>query len=185
MKNFKKLLLNPWIIGVFTPIIALALAAVIKKINIIEASKWLFSTILNFTIDILTFKISIYVIVLISLGIFIAVKIYFKIDEVKEVNKSKWLAYTKNHYEKWNLTWQYDLQYDNKYQINNIRPICKCGCELIMKNKLGNISYGSGILFCPKCKNTYPLLDEDTLKDFRYILEYDIKNGQCPDNNIR
>jgi uncharacterized protein YbaR (Trm112 family) len=72
------------------------------------------------------------------------------------------------------MKWEYCLGYNNKYNIENVHPICECGCELSVKKQHNNMYHSNGIFVCPKCGNTYPLLENSTLEDFEKILIHDI-----------
>ena len=179
MKRVKKILANIWVISIVSPIITAIIisvfTALIKQINFFEAFKLLLSWIFR----IFTFRIPLYVFVLIILFI-IFIYLYVKIEETKESNLPNWLNYTKEHYKSWIFKWEYSLGY-NKYEIKNLRPICRCGCELSIKDEYKNKWYSRGILVCPNCGNTYPTLDRDTLDDFQKILIHSINMGDYPE----
>jgi predicted Zn-ribbon and HTH transcriptional regulator len=75
-------------------------------------------------------------------------------------------------YENWKLKWDYEYyEKSKKYEVRNIRPVCRdCGCELT-ELKGGNYSG----FCCPICKDKwYEVFDKhDAL---RKIIEHKIKN---------
>lgn len=169
--KFKKFISNPWTIAILSPIITAIIVACYKKVNIIEAIQ----LILNFLLILFTYKISIWVIVL-SLAIIVFVLYcYIKITNISEEKEPEWLKYTHDTYKKWHFKWAYVYDY-GKYRIDNIQPTCSCGCSLIHKDKLNNTYFSNGILFCPNCKKTYDMIDNDTINEFEAILLYNIKS---------
>lgn len=180
MSKIKKVLSNVWVIGVFSPIIGTiiisAFTALIKQINFFVALK----LILMWIVKVITFRIPLYIIIIVILSLFFAIKVYVKIQDSKESNLPKWLKYTKIQYKNWFMAWEYELNYDNKYKIESVRPICKCGCELSFKESYKNAFYGNGVLVCPKCESTYPPLERSSLEDFYKILIHDINVGNYP-----
>lgn len=176
MKRIKKILLNPWTIGIFSPIIATSITAKVKQIKFFEALKLL----LSWLIKIITFRVPLYLIVLGILFFIVIINISVKIEERKEENRPKWLNYTTDSYKDWIFKWQYNINYYNQCKIENLRPVCQCGCELSMKDDYKNRYYGRGILLCPNCENTYPTMDIDTLDDFEKILIHKINTGNYP-----
>lgn len=178
----KKYFSNAWVIGILGSIIATfiisAITAIYKKINIIQAIKQLLTWVIAF----LTFRIPLYIILIVIVCIAIAAKICIVVLTAKECEKPKWLKYTKTKYKNWFMTWEYHLNYDNKYNIENLRPICECGCELSNRESINNVYYSVGVLVCPKCENTYPPIDSNALEDFNKILIHDIKNEKYPND---
>ena len=187
MVNIKKLLSNPWAISILSPILVAIIisiyTALSKKINFLDALQLLSKTFFAWIISFFTFSVPIYIILIVLILLLIALKIYVEISEVKTNNSPKWLTYTKTHYKNWIIRWEYRLDYNNKYHIENLRPICQCGCELTVKDRYKNTYYSIGIFVCPKCGNTYPPLEDDTLEDFNKILFHDINTENYPHNS--
>ncbi|MCT4606324.1 MAG: hypothetical protein N4A64_09525 [Marinisporobacter sp.] len=185
-KNTKNIFSSAWVVNILCSIIATiiisAATALYKQINLLEALKLLFKTLLTWISTILTFKVPVYIILLVIVFLIIAIESYSKFFATKEDNLPKWLKYTRTHYKNWVLKWEYHLGYGNKFNITNIHPICECGCELSAKQQYGNTYYGGGIFICPKCENTYPPLENSTLDDFRKILIHDINTENYPQN---
>lgn len=185
-KSIKKILSNTWVVSILCSIIATIIVstatALYKQINLLEALKLLFKTLLTWISNILIFRVPVYIILLVILFLIFAIEIYLKFSTAKEVNSPKWLNYTRTRYKNWVLKWEYRLSYGNKYKIENLHPICECGCELSKKNRQGNSYYSNGILVCPKCGNTYPLLENSTLEDFQKILIHDIDTENYHEN---
>jgi len=180
MQKVKKVLLNTWVISIFSPIVTAIIisgfTALIKQINFFEALKLLFSWI----VKAITFRIPLYAIVLVVMFLIMVLKVYIKIEDAKESNLPKWLSYTKAHYKDWVLKWEYQLGYDNKYEIEKLRPICQCGCELSQKSNHNNTYYTSRRPICPNCENIYPPIDSSVLEDFEKILIHNINTENYP-----
>ena len=93
-------------------------------------------------------------IALIIILLYIVLRIYIKVLEIKEEQNPKWINYTKDTYKGWYFKWEYSKYYDT-YSIKNLRTICECGCGLSNKRRHHNIYYSNGILVCPKCDRSY------------------------------
>lgn len=174
----KKLLLNPWSIGIGSAVIATGVIAVIQKINFIES----ISIIYEAVISLLNFKISIKFIVMTFLVVFVV----FKIIKFRRFGKTKeplFLGYTKDKYKEWTFKWEYEVHY-GKYSVEYIQPICKCGCSLTRKNHHNNVSYGRDILVCPKCDTTYKNIDSEIIDDFRAIIYHNIEMNNFRNNDV-
>jgi uncharacterized protein YbaR (Trm112 family) len=102
------------------------------------------------------------------------------IKKPEKSNTPEWLNYKKDYYKNWKFTWDYYLNSNYQYAMKDLRPICKCGCELSLKDRVGNTCYSNGVLVCPKCNTTYPSLDEEIIDDFKKIANYNIRNDKFP-----
>lgn len=180
MKKIKKIFSNAWVVGILGSIIATiilsAITAMYQKINIIKALKQVFCWVFS----VFTYKVPIYAIILVIIGFFIITEVLIAVKSPKTNNLPKWIKYTKQSYKSWIFTWDYHLTYNNKYNIEELRPICQCGCELSYKEEVGNIYYGNGILVCPKCQSTYPSIDDSIIEDVKKILIHNIKTEDYP-----
>lgn len=176
MNKMKKVLSNSWAISVGSSLIVIAITALVKKINFFESLKLL----LSWFIKIITFRVPLYLIVLGILFFIVIINISVKIEERKEENRPKWLNYTTDSYKDWIFKWQYNINYYNQCKIENLRPVCQCGCELSEKNNYNNVYYSLGRLICPNCEKIYPIMDIDTLEDFQKILIHKIDTGNYP-----
>ncbi|MBK5260954.1 MAG: hypothetical protein JJE17_00085 [Peptostreptococcaceae bacterium] len=178
MNRLKKFFLNPWTIGIGTSLIVTVITAWSKNINVLQAIKWLLSNIFAFVVFLFTFKIPVYVILL---SIFALVLILHFIRDKNP--KIEWLTYKQTNYKKWFFIWDYILDYNKKYSINNLRPICSCGCSLVKKTDLNGMRCFDGILYCPICKNTYPVLDQEVLDEVKCKIEHNITHNLFPKDN--
>lgn len=97
LEKFKKILLNPWTIAILSPIITTAIVAIVKGIDFVDAIKY----IVNIIKIILDYKISIKMIALIIILLYIVLRIYIKVLEIKEEQNPKWINYTKDTYKGW------------------------------------------------------------------------------------
>lgn len=173
MKNkLNKLMSNSWTIAILAPIITTIIVACFKRVNIIEAIQLIF----NFMEYIFNYKISIWVIIMTLSIIVIVFYCYIKITHISEEPKPKWLNYTQDTYKKWIFKWTYEKNY-GKYSIENLQPVCSCGCGLIQKSQINSIYYGGGILYCPKCNSTYATIDNEIINEFKTILYHNIETG--------
>lgn len=180
VQKFKRILLSPWTIAVLSPIITTSIVAIIKGINFIDAIKY----IINIIKIVLDYKISVKTIAIIIILLYIVLRIYIKILELKEEGKPKWLNYTQDIYKGWHFKWEYTKGYDT-YSIKNLRPICECGCGLSIKERHHNTYYSNGVLVCPKCDRTYNSIDEEIISDFKTILSHNIEtNNYSTEYNI-
>lgn len=171
VQKFKKILLSPWVIAVLSPIITTSIVAIIKGINFIDAIKY----IVNIIKIVLDYKISVKIIAIIIL-LYIVLRIYIKILELKEEGKPKWLKYTQDIYKGWHFKWEYSKGYDT-YSIKNLRLICEYGCGLSIKGRHYSTYYSNGVLVCPKCDRTYNSIDEEIISDFKTILSHNIETN--------
>lgn len=170
--KFKKLIVNPWLIAILSPIVTTYIVAIVKNIKFLDAIK----VICNFIQDVLNYKISLKFNVLFILILFIIIKIYIKIVELKKDSEPLWLNYTKDTYGEWYFSWEYEKHYNN-YSIENIHPICRCGCSLSKRRQHNNMHYGNGVLVCPKCDACYESISDETISDFEKILYHNIETN--------
>lgn len=172
MKNIKKIILNPWLIAIIAPIITTGIVAVIKEVNFGQATKYIFNIIIN----ILNYKVSIKIILIVVAILILVFLMYIKLINFKEEQKPAWINYTKDRYKEWFFKWTYIKVY-NKYSIEDITPICKCGCILSRKDRHNNRYYSNGVLVCPKCNSSYSNLDIDDINDFKAIIYHNIETN--------
>jgi hypothetical protein len=180
MKKIKKIFSNAWVVGILGSIIATiilsAITAMYQNINIIQALKQVF----HWALSVFTYKVPIYAIILVIIGLFIIAEVLIAVKSPKTNNLPKWLKYTKASCKSWIFTWEYQLSYNKEYSIEKLRPICQCGCELSFKEKFGNTYYSNGVLVCPKCQSTYPSIDDSIIEDVKKILIHNIKTEDYP-----
>ncbi|PHV69245.1 hypothetical protein CS063_16795 [Sporanaerobium hydrogeniformans] len=141
---------------------------------------------MEWILTILTFKVPVFVIILIIIGLWVVKKIYNSFSSEKVDNSPQWLNYKKSKYKKWIFAWDYNLNsYLRQYEIIHLRPVCQCGCELSKNANGSTVHYSYGTLICPKCGKTYPEIYEEDILDFKKVLLYDINNDLYPKENIK
>ena len=87
------------------------------------------------------------------------------------------LWFYKYGYKDWFFTWKYNKAlYKDGYEIEDLKPICKCKCDLLTKSRIDNIYYGTPKLQCPNCKSTYNKPIEDDLDEVRCLIVHKVNN---------
>ena len=153
-EKIKNFFYNQWIIAIGSPII-LGLASFLftsikNDMSFFECIIIIFNYIKEKTIKILDYKVSIGSI-LVCITVFVI--ILFVID--KRFNKAL---------------------YKDGYEIEDLKPICKCKCDLLTKSRIDNIYYGTPKLQCPNCKSTYNKPIEDDLDEVRCLIVHKVNN---------
>lgn len=179
MEKVKKFLNNQWVVNICAPLIVASITAISVSITQKVSLKDSIVMIFNFIKSILSFKVSILVIALFIVVVFVMryIIISIKLKESVSQNYADWYYNfkTMNHKE-WIFTWEYKM-YSNCYEIENLRPICSCGCELVSKKSLKNMYFGTYKLVCPNCENIYNHPDYDTKVEVKHLIEYKIKTN--------
>lgn len=135
MTKIKKILLNPWVVGIGTTIIA---AIVLKFIDVFTGtkilsilSKIIFSSfqylkyILSFKVTVGTISITCFTVSI----IYILAKRCIKRKVAK--NNPPYLSYTEDIFQNITYRWEYNL-IDGKYCIGSTRAYCsKCTCRIV------------------------------------------------------
>lgn len=110
-------------------------------------------SIKNFFTNIFGFTIPLWVILLVIgsiYAIYTVLKYIKRITSTERNNKEfKWDKYKCEEYEGLKYTWEYE-SYLGERKIKNLRPICKCGCDLVQKY-YNMREY----LVCPNCAKKY------------------------------
>lgn len=176
--QLKKVLNNPWIIAVFAPIITTIISSILiskkQNVNIKESLLIMYSFIKSiFTYKIPLWGILLFILLIIFI-IFIAISIFQKTKFRNSNEYPDWYYdFTTMNYGEWLFKWNYEV-YGNKYEVENIRPICTCQCELVEKDRIGNTYYSTSVLFCPNCKKVYKYPDMETLNEVKSLISYNI-----------
>lgn len=156
MKKYFKLTCLIFIIPILTGVISGVITAKIENINFISALGIVLEKIFAFILNILTFKISIWVIAIVVFIIIVAIKILLYIEDnnnkknielKKEKLKSAFRNYTEDEYEGLKYKWEWKER-SNGIEMINLHPVCECGC-------IFNYSPFDNYLKCPDCKKTY------------------------------
>lgn len=177
MRNkLKRFLMNPWTIGIGTAIVLPSFVAAFKSlfqnINIWQSISTVFNDIVIFLSNILGFGIPVYIILICIILLIIIKKVMGKVSENA---KPAFLKYKQDDIRSWRMKWEYYKgPYDQKYSIQNLRPVCQCDCEL---------SNNYSQLTCPNCGKIYPILAMSDIDDVRKIISYNVSKGQFNQNN--
>lgn len=132
----KKLLKNPWILGIGTTIIGGVMASLaydwIKGVDWLSTLKSVIKFIANSIISVLNFELKVWWVLVAIVLIFAILFIIAKIFDVKsENNLPPFLEYKKDSELGFTWEWDYEKSYDGKYSITNLHPVCsKCGMNL-------------------------------------------------------
>lgn len=177
LKNARKFLNNPWIIGIFTPIIATTISTTWISLTQKVSLKDSIFIIVNFVKSILSFKVSIWIIALSMIIVFSIICIVRIIKTTYSNEHPKWYYdFKAMNYKEWIFTWNYEKLYDG-YEIENLRPICSCGCELTDMNGLSYTHYSGSILKCPNCEKIYAYPTMQVIGSIKQLIGYKIKTN--------
>lgn len=165
------------IIGIITGIIASVVSSII--LAIFKIIKWNdIRKLLNLLVTFFNFKISIgaiIVIIIIITIIFLLTKIIKNSN--KKIKYPEWYYKFKElDYKEWHFVWNYSVLYYSKFDINNLRPICECGCNLVSTREVGRIHYNVSKLNCPNCNKIYNKPTSEDYNRVRVLIEYQINN---------
>lgn len=187
MNWIKKMSKNKWIFNVACSILASGIVGgVVWLCNSVGVAN-VFKVVLSGIWTMLLYKLPIYVFVIIILGMICIVRIYGAIlkkqGQSNARSQPQWIDYKNRMHKEWMMKWEYEYNsYIGKYEIENIRPVCVCGCELSFKyeymdGQRRHIRTSAGVLVCPKCNQVYPRIDEEDVLDFKKVLIYDLNNN--------
>jgi hypothetical protein len=132
-------------VGIVATVIGGLILSFIQGINFINGLKNLFDAF----IFVLTFKISIYVILILSFFIILFFyyrkKVLLKQNEILKESIPPFLNYRRDIFKEWIWTWDYFIsQHEKAYKVIKLIPLCpKCECML-------KFSF-SGNVRCPNC----------------------------------
>lgn len=154
MKKHLKTILLIFIFPIITGIISGVITAKIQDINFLEALWLIIKVIFNFFLNLLTFKIPLWIILIIIFVIIGIIKILIIINDSKNKIESKKMEikkvfqdYTEDYYDDIKYRWNWYESYDG-VQITNLHPICECGCDL-------EYDMFDSYIICPDCKKRY------------------------------
>ena len=157
------------IIGtVIADLISSLVLSFIKKINIIEATTVIWKTLFGFILNILKYKISIWII-LIVVATLIMIRIFvlrfFGKKNYSINTDKKYKEYYEDKYGGRTYSWDYE-EYGNTIDITDFRIICPtCKGNLIEKYQYQNTFYGMGKQFCPNCQKI--VCDTPSIEELR------------------
>ena len=139
-------------IGLFilANIICPIIVSKIENINYKDAFFSLWTKIINFAKNILTFSIPIWAILIIITILYIILKIYLKLSDLKTEDDSWYKDYSSDTYNNLMYEWKYN-RIGNQIEMKDVIPICeKCKGNVLPKESGYNT-----ILYCPNCNKSY------------------------------
>ena len=130
-KNEKvvEVLKNPWAItvlgGVIVFLLTSELNSIMQNVNYIEGAKNVIMFIISVLKNVLTFKVSIWIILLFLCGLIFVIYI---ISEWKHT-EPQWINYKSDYFFDWLFVWEYS-KYLKTIEIARLRPVCShCRCD--------------------------------------------------------
>lgn len=122
--------------------------------------------------DILNFKISLWIIIVVAIIIIAIKRIYTKIIRSDiDTEEKEWDKYDRERYGGLLYTWKYYKYLGNK-EIKDLKPICECGCDLIKRDSYHNRYSSRGYLVCPICGRGYDNNFDDNKEAVTKIIIY-------------
>lgn len=133
MKKFAK---NPWVLGIGTTVIGGVLLSFvldwINGVDLLNTLKGVAKFTVNAAITFLNFELKAWW-VLIGIVVIILTLYFISIyyDAKSKKQKPSFLSYTTDSVLGYTWEWEYAVNWDSKYTIRNLHPICsKCGMRL-------------------------------------------------------
>lgn len=171
----KKFIKNTWILGIGTTVIGGVLLSFvmdwINKVDWLSTLKAVLHFIGNAIVSFLNFELKVWWVLVVFAILIAALLIYAKILDAKQKDAPiSFLGYTKDSMLGYDWEWEYQKNYDGKYTISNLHPVCtKCGMRLKQSGMYG------WQMNCPRC-NTTKQWEEHYLTDAQLLIEDNIKN---------
>jgi hypothetical protein len=175
--KLSKFLYNPWTLAVGTVFLGIFLPSIINtiktKMNIIASIQTILRTIFTAIKIFLCFRIPVWVVLLVVIGIICAIILLSKFSYDNESDQEPlWKNFTHFRWRNWLFTWKYSGN-----NIIDLRPIClKCQCELSLTKASGG-GYHM-IFYCPNCSSIYPGIYENDLEDIEKIIYHKLNTGE-------
>ena len=153
MKYLRKFLKSPWTISIVSTVLSSALTIIydiFKGKKILSTLFDILKGVYNFIISFLNFELKLWWILLTIVILTFVLWIVIKIKEFGE-SGPEFLKYTKDTIQGWNWEWTWRKNYDGKYVVDDLHPVCEsCGTPLAAKH-----DYQSS-LYCVRCGRTRP-----------------------------
>lgn len=171
----KKFIKNTWILGIGTTVIGGVLLSFvmdwINKVDWLSTLKAVLHFIGNAIVSFLNFELKVWWVLVVFAILIAALLIYAKILDAKQKDAPiSFLGYTKDSMLGYDWEWEYQKNYDGKYTISNLHPVCtKCGMRLKQSGMYG------WQMNCLRC-NTTKQWEEHYLTDAQLLIEDNIKN---------
>lgn len=137
------------LITVVGALIPFGITAIIDKSKEIPFTTTLLSCLKWIWLNIFEHPFSVWQILVFFIFLILLVRFIVRIQKPKQVeeNKPDWLNYTADEFGGSNFSWDWELNYLEKYQVVNLLPICNCGTSMRI-----NLNFQvSDFAFCPRC----------------------------------
>jgi hypothetical protein len=142
----KKTWNNVWLIAIVGGALATLLADFLKQVPLFSTLKIVF----NFLLLIITFKISLWVIILLAVT-FSGFYIFLKRTKKDEYNNVPFLSYNEDNFKlKWK--WSWELNSSNKWEVIDLRSYCP-HCDALLAYSQGLFSDATAK--CPNCNSVF------------------------------
>lgn len=152
IKKKGNLLLNPWLIGIGSSVFGVLSIRIIDYLtgSIILPTIWnfiifIFNNVITFVN--LEFHWKLYALISLFLsgpliGLFV-IWIISEIQDSKSAPTPEWLMYRKDNFDGVIYKWDYEKDYNDKYEVSNLTAYCSnCECQLVDQR-------------CPNCKSEF------------------------------
>ena len=148
MKQFIK---SAWGVSIGTTLLGFILTVLydLVKNKPILSTVWnIIKAIWRFIITVLNLELKLWWILLGIIVLILILLIIVKIGDMKnaEVSNVSFLNYKNDTIQGWNWSWRWEMQYDGKYHIVDLRPLCP-KCKTPMRSGLYDY------LECPRCRH--------------------------------
>lgn len=179
-KQIKGFFKNPWVITIGSTVIGGVLLSLvldwIKEVDWLTTLKSVCNFVVNAIVLFLNFELKVWWVLAAIACLFATLVVYVMILDKKQKSEPiPFLNYRKDSMLGFTWEWDYKQNYDGKYTIANLHPVCsKCGMSL----KQGG-SYGLQMR-CVRCNKTKDW-KSDYLTDARLLIEDNIQKNSFPD----
>jgi hypothetical protein len=179
MRKLKRWIKIPLGISMTSTLFGLVIPTVIidlfKSKPILTTIWWVITIVWKGILNFLNFNLKVWWVITGVVALFLGLYIYIKVDDFfnADKNKASFLKYTQDTIFGWKWSWTWEKQYDGKYHIEHLHPICSvCDTPLVSTDLYGSIT-------CPRCKKR--LFSEcpnfDTIK---VMITDNVKKGLTP-----
>lgn len=168
-------------VAIFGAIVSFVIPFIVDFFKNISFGTTITSAFLWFCNNVLNFKLSLWVFVLIFIGLLFVSEVYRKIrlnnkeSEMKEQGKPSFLNYTADVFEGVIWSWEYNWQLGT-YKVVELSPECSCGTKTELED------YWVDRARCPNCSKTFKSLK--SIRDIELIIIDKIKKNKFSINEI-
>lgn len=187
LKKIKEILNNQWVVNICAPLIVAGITtfgvSMTQKVNLRESLIIIF----NFIKDILNCKIPLWSILLFLLFVLVVRVLIISLKSKNSISREHpdwYYDFKTMKYKNWIFTWNYE-EYGGEYTIENIRPICSCGCELTDLNGFQYRNFMGSILKCPNCEKTYGSPPMEVMGSLGQLIKYKVDTNNYFNESIK